>query len=382
VHFEHLVNQAGANLGARQGEAMAHLWQGWPGEALLRLDAIRARNEYYVPAQIGRVSALLNLERNREARDEAEKLAALYTDNKHAQNALRATDIRYMREVAANLSVSDSDRGTREWLFRADAGDQVGDNTRLYGRWTRSSTREQQYKAGELNRVGLGVYHYFNPTLRLTQELSTDVSGDRNLGSFTSVMLRPNDYWRFDLGYSSYAEDIPLRARAQNIEADQAQFGISYNGGQVWQWRAGLSRSEFSDTNERTALLTSLDWNYSPGPFFRHHLIPEIYGSKNTLAGAPYFNPLRDRSLAITHMTEWLVSLSPTYRHLDRLFVTIGSYDQEGFDVMTRWGVRYEQDYNWNDTISLLWNFGYYRNIYDGNPEMEPRFLLALRKRF
>lgn len=382
VHFERLVDQAGANIGARQGEAMAYLWQGWPGEGLLRLDAIRARNEQYVPAQIGRVNALLSLERNREARDEAERLATLYPDNKHAQNAVRAVDIRYMREIATSFYLADSDRGTREWLFRADASDQVGDNTRLYGRWTRSGTREQQYKAGELNRVGLGVYHYFNPTLRLTQELSTDASGERHLGSFTGMMLRPNDYWRFDLGYNSYAEDIPLRARAQNIEADQAQIGVSYNGGQVWQWRAGLSRSEFSDGNERTALLTSLDWNYSPGPFFRHHLIPEIYASRNTLAGAPYFNPSRDFSLALTHMTEWLVSLSPTYRHLDRLFVTAGSYDQEGYGAMTTWGVRYEQDYNWGDDTSLLWNIGYYRRIYDGNPEMEPRFLLAVRKRF
>ncbi len=195
-------------------------------------------------------------------------------------------------------------------------------------------------------------------------------------------MLRPDDYWRFDLAYNSYAEDIPLRARAQNIEADQISLGMSYNGGQTWQWRAGASYTDFSDTNERTALLTSVDWNYSPGPFFRHHLIPEIYSSKNTLAGAPYFNPSRDLSLALTHMTEWLVTLAPNYRHADRLFVTVGSYDQEGFEVMTRWGVRYEQDYNWNDTTSLLWNIGYYRNVYDGNPENEPRFLLAFRKRF
>lgn len=385
VHFEHLVNQAGANLGARQGEAMSYLWQGWPGEALLRLDAIRARNEHYVPARIGRVSALLGLERNREARAEAVQLQVQYPDNKHAQNAVRATEIRYQPEIGASFYVSDSDRGTREWLFRAEVSDQVGDDTRVYGRWTRSGTREEQYKAGELNRAGLGVHHYFTPRVRITQELSTDVKesfGERHLGSFSALILRPDDYWRFDLSYNSYAEDIPLRARAQNIEADQISLGMSYNGGQIWQWRAGASYIDFSDTNERTALSTSLDWTYSPGPFFRHHLIPEIYGSRNTLAGAPYFNPSRDLSLALTHMTEWLVTLAPTYRHADRLFVTVGSYDQEGFEVMTRWGVRYEQDYNWNDTTSLLWNIGYYRSIYDGNPEYEPRFLLALRKRF
>lgn len=385
VHFEHLVDQAGANIGARQGEAMAYLWQGWPREAQLRLDAIRTRDENYVPARIGRVGALLGQERNREARADAEQLAAHYPDNNHAQNAVRAVETRYKPEIGASLYVSDSDRGTREWLFRAEVSDQVGDDTRLYGRWTRSNTRDQQYKAGELNRAGLGVHHYFNPGVRVTQEFSADVEdsgGDRYPGSYTALVLRPDDYWRFDLSYNSYAEDISLRARAQNIEADQLSAGVSYNGGLTWQWRAGASYTDFSDTNERTALFTSLDWTYSPGPFFRHHLIPEIYSSKNTLTDTPYFNPSRDLSLGLTHMTEWMMTLAPNYRHADRLFLTIGSYDQEGFETMTRWGVRYEQDYSWNDTTSLLWNIGYYRNIYDGNPEMEPRFLLAFRRRF
>jgi biofilm PGA synthesis protein PgaA len=116
-------------------------------------------------------------------------------------------------------------------------------------------------------------------------------------------------------------------------------------------------------------------------PYREQMLYGEVYGSRNTLDNAPYFNPKRDRSVGLVHRTNFIFE-SRFKRHVDSLFLTLSSYWQEDFDTHGKWGVRYEQDYNIDGVSHFNLGLAYDRNIYDGQREYETRLEIRYVKSF
>ena len=67
---------------------------------------------------------------------------------------------------------------------------------------------------------------------------------------------------------------------------------------------------------------------------------------------------------------------------MDSLFLSLGSYWQEDYGSHGKWGVRYEQDYDFTATSHLNLGVAYERNVYDGQREYETRFALSFIKSF
>ncbi len=293
--------------------------------------------------------------------------------------ALRDEDY---NEFIFDLASDKSDKGLREWYSRAEVSTRMATNTRVYARYLATRAEDRTYRHGDMNRAGLGVRYRFNEQLLGDAEVSSDVSeSDRN-GTAARLFYQPLDTWNFELGYTSWAEDIPLRARNVDIDASRWNAAAEYNSlDYVWYGRVSASRYDFSDNNERTSLFGTIGYAYEMLPYREQRVYLEAYESSNTIDTAPYFNPKHDRSLGVVHRTDFVLD-SRYQRHVDTLYLAVSAYNQQGFGTDDRWSVKYEQRYDFDDFSAFSWSARYGRFIYDGTAENETRLELHYLRRF
>ena len=162
-----------------------------------------------------------------------------------------------------------------------------------------------------------------------------------------------------------------MRAKSELIEAKRSIVFVNYHSADYrWSWDASGSRYDFSDTNRRNALFTSLGYAYALQPRREQRVFIEYYESDNSLANTIYYNPERDRSLSVVHKTDFIFD-SRFRRHVDHFYLSLGQYDERGFPGRGTWGVRYEQSYDFTNRLALLIGAGYGRHVYDGASEYE-----------
>jgi hypothetical protein len=228
----------------------------------------------------------------------------------------------------------------------------------------------------------VGLRYRFDERLHLDQEFSADLGEPGQGGATTRVLFEPRDAWRFLAAYASFSETIPLRARAAGIDARQWTAEAAYERRDYrWESLASMNYFDFSDSNQRTAFYVTAGYAYEMRAHREQRLFLEWSQSRNTFDSAVYFNPARDNSLGLTHRTDFVYD-SRYRRHVDHLWLSVNAYSQEGFGTHGRWAVRYEQDYEFDESRALAAGAGVARNVYDGKYETEARFYLNYHQRF
>lgn len=366
-------------------------WKGDCEEALRRFARLRARDDLEPYLIVPVSDCLLAAERPKEAAWIARRALARHPGHEALEHALLKAQVALKlaghdeeRPEARFALVSDeSERGPREWRAEAEASARVASGTRLYARYLFARSSEAQFDPGELDRLGLGIRYRFDERWLLEQELARDTRRSGQGASHTALVFEPRDNWHYVLRHTTWAEDLPLRARAAGVEARRSGLSADYHSlDWAWEAYAAVSRYDFSDGNERTSLYGTIGHAYARRPEREQRLFVEIYQSRNTLGDTqPYFNPRRDRDLGLVHRTDF--SYDTRYRrHVDRFSVMLGSYWQEGFGSHTRFGARFEQDYDFDDANALSWAIAWRRSVYDGTGEKELRVELYYRRRF
>lgn len=386
-----LLPRAADEYPLRRDITLIAIWAGDCERALGWFDPIRddARHEAYLVVPVS--DCLLERNRTTEALALVEAALARRPDDPALRHAHAKAEIALRVDagivedrplLVASLLADEAQRSPREWLLRLEASDAIARRVRLYARYLAARASDPDLGPGDMDRAGLGLR--WRPTARwlLAQEFSRDLGRAGQGGSHSLVEYRPYDAWRFDAEHHSYAEDLPLAARAAGVEADRSEASAEYNSlDYIWHWRAAASRYDFSDGNRRTSLYTTLGYAYEMLPEREQRLYGEAYVSRNTLPGAVYFNPGEDRSLGLVHRTDFVFD-SRFRRHVDRLYLTAASYWQEGFGAKPKWGVRYEQDYDLDGASALVAGVAYDSNVYDGEREGEWRLDVYFHRRF
>lgn len=294
---------------------------------------------------------------------------------------LAARDHGY-RELIFDFLSDKSDQGLRESRSQLEMSARVAAATRVYARYLAVRAQEEAFGDGDLDRAGLGLRYGFSERWRTDVELSGDARRGGQSGAAAQIIYEPRDSWRFGIGYSSFAEDLPLRARAAGIEGTRWDGGGEYNSlDYIWFGRVSANAYDFSDTNRRESMYAILGYAYEMLPYREQRVYVEGYRSKNSLDGAPYFNPRQDRSLGIVQRTDFVYE-SRYKRHVDRLYLAVSVYDQEDFGAHGKWSVKVEQDYDFDDFNALVWGVGYAHNVYDGSAENEIRVEFRYARRF
>lgn len=375
----------------RRDLTLVSIWSGDCRRALVWFEPIRhdERNQPYL------IEPVVNCLRRDGRRTEAFALAnaaskrypedsTLQLARTRAEVALRV-DENYGDErpvLWAGVSTNESDRGAREWLAQTDVSTGISESLRVYARYLASWAHDDALDAGEMSRAGAGLRWYPDVRFLLDGAVSTDLDQEGREGAHVRAEYRPYDTLRLGLRHDTYAEDISVRARANGIEAKRSQASVQYTSiDYVWEWRGTTSRFDFTDTNRRTDFYTTLGYAFELQPRREQRVLGEWYQSRNTLEGAPYFNPREDRSVALIHRTDFVFE-SRFKRHVDHLYFWLGSYKQDNFAARSRWGARYEQDYDFTSDSALSIGGGFYSNVYDGDRENEWRFDASYKVRF
>jgi len=390
--LEPLLAQQPASYPLRRDVAVIYTWKGDCGAALRHFEDIRGHRDHPPYLVVPIADCLLERNRPKEARALVESALDRYPKDETLQHAQLKIELALRVDegeghpgpvVRLKLENDSSDQGLQEWRAQAEASNRLAQRTRIYARALMTRSSDSQYDAGDMNRVGVGIRHRFDAQWRIRQEFSGDTRHDGLGGSTTELIFEPRDTWRFDLGYTTYAEDIPLRARANGIEATRGDASAEFNSTDyVWYWRGVINQYDFSDGNRRESAFTTVGYAYSVKPDREHRIYAEWYQSSNTRVGAPYFNPIDDRSLGLVHRTDFHFLRSRYLRHTDTLYFNLGSYNQQGFGSKGTWGVKYEQIYDFDQRRRLMWGVGYQSNVYDGGREGETKFELLYRHRF
>ncbi len=389
--LEPLLEQQPASYPLRRDVAVIYTWKGDCGAALRHFEVIRGHRDHPPYLVVPVADCLLEDNRPREARALVEDALSRYPEDEALQQArlkMEATlrvdegEDETRPEAILRLENDSSDQGLQEWRVEAEVSNRMAPRTRVYARYLMSRSSDSQYDAGDMNRAGVGVRYRFDPQWRIRQEFSTDTRHDGLQGSTTQLTFEPRDTWRFDLAHATYVEDIPLRARANNIQAKGLSFNAEYNStDHVWYWRGSLERQEFSDRNDRSGAFTTVGYAYSVKPRTEQRIYLEAHQSSNTRLDAPYFNPVDDRSLGIVHRTD-IHHVSRYRRHDNVIYLNVANYSQQGFGTHVKWGLKYEQIYDFDQRRHLSWAAGYQSNIYDGSREGEVKLELLYRHRF
>lgn len=366
------------------------IWKGDCEGALRRFEQVRAHE--HPPYLIVPVSdCLLDQNRPREAATLVRAGLGRYPEDANLRHALLKTTLAVEADrpidetrpaVAFEFVTDESDQGLREWFSRLEGSVRVAERTRIYARYSIARSDDAEFDAGDFDRAGIGVRYRVNEQLLLDQEFSIDTGESGKGGAATILVYEPRDTWKFTGRYTTFAEDLPLRARATGVDGKHGDVAAEYNStNYVWYGLVTLNRYDFTDTNRRESLFGMLGYTFEMLPYREQTLYGETYASRNSLEDAPYFNPKSDRYLGLVHRTNFIFE-SRYKRHVDSLFLTLGSYWQEDFGSHGKWGVRYEQDYDFSETSHLNLGAAYERNVYDGQSENETRFELRYVKSF
>jgi hypothetical protein len=371
--------------------ALIRIWQGDCEAALQEYDDLRGRASFEAYFAMPISECLMAQRRPREALTLLRAAEPAPEDEKELERTITRAELMLRLDlgvdetapyVLAELATNSSDQGVREWVGIVEGGAGVARNTQLYARGLFTRASEPEYDTGNQDRGALGVRYRFNERWRLEQEVSADAHHGGRGGGTTRVLWQPRDTWNVQIEHATWAEDVPLRARANEVDATRTDGGVSWRSIDYrWDARASTADYDFSDGNARRSGFATAGYGYRMLPDIEQHVYLEAYRSTNSLEDAVYFNPRRDGYVGVLHRTDFVFN-SRFQRHVDRLFLSLGRYDQDGFDAQARWGVRYEQDYDFDQDSALTTGLGYYRNVYDGRAEYETRFDIRFRRRF
>jgi tetratricopeptide (TPR) repeat protein len=367
-------------------------WKGDCVSALKEFEKIRGATELEPYLVIPVSDCMLERDRPREALTLSRSALKRHPDDPSLTHAMQKATLElkvydnYLDERNAlefRLATDSDDQGLNEWVGRTEFSSYVAERTRIYGRYLVTRADRAEFNDGNLDRVGLGIRYRFNEQWSIDQELSADLQHSNRGGAATKITHELRDTWKFIASYTTFLEeDLPLRARANNVEASGWQGSAEYNSLDfVWYWLSTVERYHFSDSNRRESFFTTVGYAYSMLPQREQRVYLEWYQSRNSLEGAPYFNPIRDSSPGIVHRTDFIFN-TPYKRHVDSLYLFLGDYRQKDFGSHAKWSVKYEQDYDFDDARSFSWGIEFARNIYDGTREGEWRAELSYSVKF
>ncbi len=359
-------------------------WMGRCDVALQRYEAIKKQpdKEAYLVTPVaqcladeGKTEAALDMltDVNRRSGDE------------ESQDALRqikhrfALDRRPVVDVA--IAKSTSETKTSDWALSARLKRKINDRAAWYVRFLHVQADDPNFDTGDFNRLGAGIIFGVNRNVTFIEDIAAEIDDGSSFGSTTTVVLTPSISLQGQLEYATFAEDVPLRARAQGIDAQRFTASVNYNTLDYrWDAGGGAALYDFSDGNNRRALNGSLGYAFELAPRREQRIIAGMYYTENTLDDTVYYNPERDLSTTLTYKVD-LVYDSKFSRHVDHLYLHVGSYAQANQSPLPVYGLRYEQDYDFNEKTSLSWGAALRSSVYDGGREDGLNFNISVSRK-
>lgn len=209
------------------------------------------------------------------------------------------------------------------------------------------------------------------------------LDGQQQAGAFAGYSWTPDDQWTLGARYEQNSADTPLKARLSQTRGNKAELQAGYRVDDYRQFSLQLSQLSLSDGNLRQALGGGWTERWHSGPLYKLDSTLWLATSHNRdTPSALYFNPLSDSEADLTITQDWRL-----WGHYDnslhqRLGLTLGTYQQQGYGSGGVWGLLLEQEWRWGERASLRYGYTRVRHPYDGQADFGSKVYLNIDWRF
>jgi biofilm PGA synthesis protein PgaA len=358
------------NMEGREKLATVYDGRGWPRRAEQeQLWILAAEPRNWEPAQ-----------------READMLEDEYPEDRQVQRVARLWRIHQMRELQVDAGTGESSGGngplgTREHQIE----------THLYSAPIERDWRAfvHQFEAqatfpdstGFRRRIGAGA-EYRIRDWRASAEISQSYDDKSDVGLSVAGDWWASDQWNIEAAVDASSNDIPLQARSTGVRGWSLRAGATYRVSESRSFRAGVQSIDFNDGNRREILNGAATQRLITGPVYKLDAVVGLSTSRNSLTGVAYFNPQSDFGADVTLIGEQRLWRRYERSFAHRLYLSVGQYEQQNFGSGPTRGIRYEQEWNFDDRLSLLYGAQRTLHPYDGQGEYANYYNLALNLKF
>lgn len=384
--LEALRDLAPWNMEARDKLAGVYNARGWPRRAEQEHLWILAAEPRNRPARIGYADTLREVRDWKPAQREATALENEYPEDRQVQRVARLWGIHQMRELQVEAGTGESSGsggplGSREHQIETHLYSAPID--RDWRAFLHQFEAQATFPAGKgfRRRIGVGA-EYRIRDWRASAEVNESYDDESDVGLSVAGDWWPNDQWNIEVAADTSSNDVPLQGRTTGVRGWSLRAGATYRVSESRSFRASVQNLDFSDGNRRQILSGSVTQRLITGPVYKLDGVLGLYTSRNSLAGASYFNPESDFSADVTLIGEQRLWRRYERSFAHRLYLSIGQYDQKNFGSGQTGGVRYEHEWNFDDRLSLLYGAQRTLHPYDGLGEYANYYNIAVNWKF
>lgn len=371
--LQKLAGQAPFNMNVRTDHASAMRARGWPRKAEQELHWVLAAEPSNSGTLGEHAGALLEMRDYRHAESALVLAQSVDAENGRIIRADRLATVHNMRELiidgafgrsSGDATGTSAPGGTQDYQVDTKLySGPIDYNYRVFGHLFSSQAKFDD-GTGRRDRAGVGI-EYRSPFIIASGELAQGLDQSKTSGAI-SLAVTPNDYWTFIGDYDNSSNQTPLQATLAGIDSERASLGAVWRANELRSAGISFAKMDFSDGNQRHTTEARWTERVVAGPVYKLEITAGIYTSNNSLADRPYFNPSRDFSPTLEFANEWLQWRRYTRDFRHRLVATVGDYKQQGFGSSPLYNIRYEQEWNADDRLSLRYGLGHSQQPYDG----------------
>jgi biofilm PGA synthesis protein PgaA len=372
--LEQLHAQHPDNARVLRDLATVYRWRGWPHKARQTNEQAAAQAPENIGVQLLQANILSDLGRYAEADELLTQLIDSAPENLHIQRDFEIWSQRRRWSIRAHGEYGESSGGNVSEFGSRDRAFGVRLNAPWLGHYLQPfflyDYSDARFPEGEADydRLGAGLSWRYHRQ-HAYGIVHRNRSGQSDDGLTLGYEWQTGNHWSFAGRYESFSTDVPLRARRQDIDGWKAEFSGRWQAHESLGVRANASRLDISDGNVRWSGLIALPHRLHASAHHRTDASLDLYGSRASQEGGPYFNPSRDASLTYVVEHDWL-----TWRHYDQSFsqrfvLGAGGYWQSGFGSHPLALGRYEHVWQFSPRWRLHYGIGLASRVYDGDRE-------------
>ncbi len=372
ARLERLLEQAPASAQIMRELATVYRWRGWSTRAL----ALNGTALYYEPdvvnGQLQNLQLRQDLGQYQHAADGIAVLYQHYPDVRAVQRARRDVEDRRRWGLSSSAEYGDSDgfadTGSRDRsLFTRVHGPRLAHHWQVYG-WHYYSDAQFPEGSARYDRLAAGLDWGQGPHTAYV-EAHTSRVGSTDPGVTLGYAYRWGDHWRFTSRFDSFSTDVPLRAYNQGIDGWRLQAGAEWRAHESRRAQLGLGYLDLSDGNARLSLNAGAEQRVLALPEHQTRVRVDLYGSRASQEGGPYFNPQRDASLGAGAEHQWLTWRDGRRTLTQHFRLGVGGYWQDGFGTEPTADLGYAHHWQLTRLWRVNYGLGWSARAYDGNRE-------------
>ncbi len=371
--LETMLAKSPMNTDVRHDLALVYRWRGWNAKAITQYQRVLRKLPQHISSRVGGTNSNLNRREYRLAEQKLEKIHEQYPENKDVQRLGKEWKSHNKRQLLSDIRLGTSngtELGSRELSIDTYLYSRPIDyNYRAFLHFN-FATADFVEGEGVEQRPGIGL-EYRSQKYELTAEINNALKNSEGIGVKTNTNYFVGDHLTLKMDVDLNSLQAPLRGRRAGIDAHRLGFGLNYRWHESQQAGINYSYMDFDDGNSRHSIQAFVERRVINQPRYKLILRLDGYSSKNKTDNVIYYSPKRDVSVGLTADNLWRL-----YRRYDKVFshrlrASIGLYEQQGFGTAGTWSLQYEQIWNVNRDMEIIYGISRSRRVFDGEPEFE-----------